>query len=222
MTGDMWRSLGEAVAQLSAGDTTALLVRSEGDVFVAGSDLRELSNRTPADSLRADAQRALMNLADAPFVTVAVVDGAAIGGGFELALSCDMRLASGAAMFSCPELQYGMVPSAGATQRLPGIVGDGTAADIILTGRSVDAAEAETIGLVSRVLEAAELLPAARELARELSSRDSIAIQGVLAALRLARSGSDGGFAAERLAQATCFATRPAIPSIGPGKHTTR
>ena len=122
--------------------------------FCAGADVSELPGRSLMTH-RADmerGQRVLDRLAGFPLPSVAVINGLALGGGLELAMACDFRLAVPAARMGLPEIRLGVIPGYGGTQRLPRLVGEGRALELVLTGRSVDAQEAERIGLVNAVI----------------------------------------------------------------------
>src|SRR5215218_3893760 len=123
--------------------------------FAAGADIKHMATVDSAgfhaygEALRG----ALARLATAERVSIAAVDGLALGGGLELAMACTLRIGSVAAQFGLPEVKLGLIPGAGGTQRLPRLVGRGRALDIILTGRQVDATEASAIGLIDRLVE---------------------------------------------------------------------
>ncbi len=128
------------------------------------------------DALRGAVER----LAAHPAVSVAAIDGLALGGGLELAMACSLRVAGSSARLGLPEVKLGLIPGAGGTQRLPHLVGRGRALDIMLTGRAVDAEEALRIGLVDRLVPAGTAREAARELARELCAASSPAQRAVV------------------------------------------
>jgi methylglutaconyl-CoA hydratase len=134
-----------------------VVLTGEGkQAFCAGADLKErigMSDEEVRAQLRAY-RTELAWLGTAPFPVVAAVNGAALGGGLELALSCDLRIAAPHAVFALPETSLGIIPAAGGTQRLPRLVGEAKALELILLGTRLDAAEASRIGLVNRVLEA--------------------------------------------------------------------
>jgi enoyl-CoA hydratase/carnithine racemase len=139
--------------------------------FAAGADIKHMSSvdaasfRTYGDGLRGAVER----LAALPLVSVAAIDGLALGGGLELAMACTMRVAAAGARLGLPEVKLGLIPGAGGTQRLPRLVGRGRALDIMLTGRQVEADEAYWIGLVDRLADPGETArSAARRLAHEL------------------------------------------------------
>jgi enoyl-CoA hydratase len=164
--------LHEAIdAAVSAGDTKVLIITSELDgFFAAGADIKHLATidaqtfTAYGDQMRAVNER----LAAAPFLSIAAVDGLALGGGLELALACTMRVAGRRAALGLPEVRIGLIPGAGGTQRLPRLVGRARALDIMLTGRQVAADEALSIGLVDRLTDG-DVEKAALELAEKLT-----------------------------------------------------
>jgi enoyl-CoA hydratase len=134
----------------------ALIITGAGPkAFCAGADIKELPGRGMADDKRVveKGQSIFARLDTFPIPSVAVINGYAFGGGLELALACTFRIATPNAKMALPEIKLGLIPGYGGTQRLPRIVGEALALDMILTGRAVDAAEAERIGLVSRIVE---------------------------------------------------------------------
>jgi len=137
-------------------DVRALLVTGAGDkAFCAGADIKELRNRSLIEQKRGAelGQAVFAKLGTLPIASVALVNGYAFGGGAELALACTFRLASPNAVFGLPEIKLGLIPGYGGTQRLPRLIGEGRALEIIMTGRGVKAEEAERIGLVNAVVE---------------------------------------------------------------------
>ena len=162
--GDIGRALDEVAAMK---DIRALLVTGAGDkAFCAGADIKELRNRPLIDQKRGAelGQSVFAKLGTLPVASVALVNGYAFGGGSELALACTFRLASPNAIFGLPESKLGLIPGYGGTQRLPRLVGEGRALEIIMTGRNVKADEAERIGLVNAVVEG-DLMQAGRDFA---------------------------------------------------------
>lgn len=170
-------------AALDADGIKVVVVRSALDgFFAAGADIKHMSS-VDAESFTAygDALRAAVDRLAAPErVSIAAVEGLALGGGLELAMACTLRVAGANAKFGLPEVKLGLIPGAGGTQRLPRLVGRGRALDIMLTARQVDAAEALNIGLVDRAVEAGGALDAALELARQLCALSLPAHQAVL------------------------------------------
>ncbi|MGY0541444.1 enoyl-CoA hydratase/isomerase family protein [Nocardioides sp. YJ-D4] len=154
----------------SAGDVKVMIVASALDgFFAAGADIKHMSTIDAASfTAYGDKMRAVNDrLAAAPWISIAAVDGLALGGGLELALACTMRVSSQRAKFGLPEVKLGLIPGAGGTQRLPRLVGRGRAIDIMLTARQVQADEALSIGLVDRVA-TGDVVKQALELAAEL------------------------------------------------------
>ena len=121
----------------------------------------------------------MSRLANLPMPTIAAIEANALGGGLELALACDIRVASESAKLGLPEVRLAVTPGAGGTQRLPRVVGVGRAKELTLTGRIIDAHEAERIGLVSRVVGAGQARQAADEIAAEIAARGPLAVREV-------------------------------------------
>lgn len=154
-----------------AGDVKVMVVDSALDgIFAAGADIKHLSSIDAASFTAYGATMRAVNdrLAAAPWISIAAVDGLALGGGLELALACTLRVTGPRGRFGLPEVKIGLIPGAGGTQRLPQLVGRGRALDIMLTARQVPAEEAYRIGLVDRVT-AGDALEAALAFAEELS-----------------------------------------------------
>jgi enoyl-CoA hydratase len=165
----------------------ALVISGTGEkAFAAGADLRELAALSPAD-MYARARLGqdvfgLLERADVP--VIAAVNGVALGGGCELAMACTLRIAADTARFGQPEVNLGLIPGFGGTQRLARLVGRGRALDLLLTGRAIDAQEALRLGLIDRVVPASTLLDEARGLAAALAEKPVAAVRGILAAVR--------------------------------------
>jgi enoyl-CoA hydratase len=153
--------------------------------FAAGADIKHMSSVDAAsfgaygDALRSAVER----LASHPAVSVAAIDGLALGGGLELAMACSLRVVGSSARLGLPEVKLGLIPGAGGTQRLPRLVGRGRALDILLTGRQVDGEEALRIGLVDRLVRAGTASAAAWDLAHELCAASSPAQRAVVRAV---------------------------------------
>lgn len=182
---DIVRQIGEAIDEAAASDARALLITGAGEkAFCAGADISELIGRSVSE-VREGARRGQTTFAkldELPIPSVAVLNGFALGGGLELALACTFRVAAASARMGLPEIKLGLVPGYGGTQRLPRHIGEARAMDLILTGRFVDAAEAERIGLVQKVVEG-DLMAGAVEFARGFTGYS-------LAALKLAREAT--------------------------------
>jgi enoyl-CoA hydratase len=159
-------------------DVGAVLLTGAGRAFVAGADIAELADQRAIEGkARAErGQRVFRRFETSPKPTLAAVNGFALGGGCELAMACHMRIASEAAKFGQPEVKLGIVPGYGGSQRLPRIVGKGRALQLLLTGEMIDAAEAYRIGLVNRVVPAAELISAARALLTTILAQGPLAV----------------------------------------------
>lgn len=151
------RDIGAALDEVAAmQDVRALLITGAGEKsFCAGADIKELRNRPLIDQKRgAELGQAVFAKLDAlPIASIALVNGYAFGGGAELAMASTFRLAAPNAVFGLPEIKLGLIPGYGGTQRLPRLIGEGRAVEIIMTGRNVKADEAERIGLVNAVVE---------------------------------------------------------------------
>ena len=150
-------------------------------IFVAGADIKHMAAADPAvfaaygAALRPQVER----LASSRLITIAAVDGLALGGGMEMAMACTLRVAGAGSRFGLPEAKLGLIPGAGGTQRLPRLVGQGRALDIMMTARQVPAPEAVEIGLVDRLADEGEAETAALELARELQATSIHALMAI-------------------------------------------
>jgi enoyl-CoA hydratase len=187
---ELLRDLSAAIDQVAGGDARGLLVTGAGDrAFCAGADVKELMGRslTAQREGAAFGQAILAKLDTLPIPSIALISGYALGGGLELALACTFRLAARNAKLGLPEIKLGLIPGYGGTQRLPRLIGEARAIEIILTGRTVEAEEAERIGLVNRVVDG-DLLEAGTSFAREMTGYS-------LPALALARDAVHRGLA---------------------------
>src|SRR5918992_3173834 len=163
-----------------------LVVASRIDgFFAAGADIKHMATIDDAgfQAYGAALRGVLDRLAGPERISVAAVDGIALGGGLELAMACTLRVGSARARFGLPEVKLGLIPGAGGTQRLPRLVGRGRALDIILTGRQVEASEAHAIGLVDRLVEAGKAEAAAVEIASELAAHSLPALRAATRAV---------------------------------------
>ena len=173
--------LGAAIDEArSRDDVGGVILTGAGRAFVAGADIKGL---TVGDTvaLKAQAQRGqdvFRRYETSPKPVIAAVNGFALGGGCELAMSCHVRIASEAAKFGQPEVKLGLVPGYGGTQRLPRLVGKGRALQLLLTGELIDAAEAHRMGLVNRVVPADQLIAATTELMKAMLANGPLALAG--------------------------------------------
>ena len=189
----------------------AVLLTGRGDrAFCAGADIKEQASRSASASEFLQAQKLthelFRDIEEFEKPVVAAINGVAIGGGLELALCCDLRLASVTARFGLPELGLGVIPAAGGTQRLPRLIGSGRAKEMIMTSEIVGAAVAIQYGLVSRVYEPAALMDEALRLTQSLAERPPLAMRLVKRAInRGLQVDLDSGLEYERTAAAIVF-----------------
>jgi len=178
------------VRELSPADAVRVVVLTGGGdkAFVAGADIAEMQGFTAEEARRFSAlgQEVMSGIAAAPQPWIAAVNGFALGGGCELALACDIRLASEKAKFGQPEISLGITPGFGGTQRLPRSIGVGWAKYLVLSGRHLRADEALRIGLVQAVYAKDELMPQALKLAEELAAKSPLAMRYCKAAVNAA------------------------------------
>ncbi len=157
---------------------TVVITGSGEKSFASGADIRSLNSRNPMDILNNPNTLVLNQIDSFRKPIIAAINGFALGGGCELALTCDLRIASKNAKFGLPELNLGIVPGGGGTQRLARVVGLGKAKELILTGKIIDADEAKSIGLISEVLpDRTSLMDRAQEIAAIMASKGPIALQ---------------------------------------------
>jgi enoyl-CoA hydratase/carnithine racemase len=223
----VWQEIEQAADEAARRDDVGAVVVTGGrKVFAAGADIKEFPDWDYHETREVGLtlQRSLDTLARLPKVTIAAINGVALGGGCELAMACDFRFVAEDARLGQPEILLGIIPGAGGTQRLPRLVGLSRAKELIFSGRMVEAAEAERIGLADRVVAPDGLLDEAMEAASRYAAGPY--------ALRLAKQAIEDGTEApldqglrlERSLFAECFATEDARTGIasfiehGPGK----
>ena len=200
----------EALQTLAPNDTAGvLIITGAGEsAFVSGADINDIRARGRDEGLAAINSSLFAEIERFPRPTIAAINGFALGGGCELALACDIRIASETAKFGQPELGLGIIPGAGATQRLPRLIGMGRAKHLILTGEIIDAKQALEIGLVSALTPAGQLQIRARELAKKILRQGPLAARLAKVALNAsARVDLDSGLLIETLAQALCYSS---------------
>jgi enoyl-CoA hydratase len=167
----MLREIGDAIDQVAQSDARALIVTGAGPkAFCAGADIKELRGRDLIEQKRGAelGQGVFAKLDSLPIPSIAVINGHAFGGGLELAMACTFRLATRQAKMGLPEIKLGLIPGYGGTQRLPRLIGEARALDIIMTGRTVDVDEAFRLGLLNRLIDG-DPLEAGIAFARELT-----------------------------------------------------
>jgi enoyl-CoA hydratase len=190
------------------GNARVVIITGAGDkAFVAGADINEFAQRTPVEQRAVMTGRNVYNeIAAFPKPVIAMINGYALGGGCELALACDIRVAARAAKLGQPEIKLGIIPGGGGTQRLPRLVGTGTALRLILTGEMIDAVDAEKIGLVDVVVENDELHNKTLELARAMAAHSPLTLRLAKAAVQAAEEMPlSAGLALERELFVTAF-----------------
>jgi enoyl-CoA hydratase len=214
VTRDLLEELGSALDVLAAaspGDVRAVVVTGTGErAFSAGSHVGEFeSQRGAAGRARHELESGVARrLAELSMPTIAAIEGNALGGGLELALCCDLRIASARARLGLPEVRLAVTPGAGGTQRLPRVVGPARAKELILTGRVLTAAEAERIGLVHEVVPAGDAVARATAIGEEIVLRGPLAVREAKRLIDLAMDlDLDAGLAAELDASDRIFAS---------------
>lgn len=187
-----------------------LVITGAGEkAFIAGADITEFEGKTPVTQRDVFHERTFFNSIDTfPKPVIAMINGFCLGGGNELAMACDIRLASETARFSQPEINLGIMPGGGGTQRLTRLVGEGRAMEMMLTGDMIDAQTALKFGLVNHVHPAEELEAKTMELAAKIAEKAPIALQLCKEAVKFAsRSNLDEGLRREVDLFAICFST---------------
>ncbi|HEX8493010.1 MAG TPA: enoyl-CoA hydratase-related protein [Pyrinomonadaceae bacterium] len=206
------RAEGAAVLDELRDDETVgvVIFTGAGDkAFIAGADIAEFAGRTALTQRDVMLGRSLFTAIDTfPKPVIAMVNGYCLGGGCELALACDMRIASETASFGQPEINLGIIPGGGGTQRLTRLVGEGKAMEMILTGDIIDAKTAFALGLVNMVVPAEDLEAKTMEIANRISEKSPIALRMAKEAVRIAsRSNLDEGLRREVDLFALCFSS---------------
>lgn len=207
---ETWEYLTAAFAKLEADpEIRVIVVTGAGDkAFVAGADLNALKERSAVATFYGELPAALAKVEKSKKPLIAAINGFALGGGLELALACDIRIASDNAKFGQTEINVGIIPGYGGTQRLPRLVGLSLAKEMIFTGKIIGSAEAEKIGLVSRVVPAAELMNTVMALANDIAEKSPLIIQIAKQAINYGvDSNLQTALQLELLSQSLVFAT---------------
>lgn len=214
---EMWLEIKSANAMLEAdADVRVIVFRGAGEkAFAAGADIRMLRERPMMSLLNSPTNNILHAMTYSTKPVIAAINGFALGGGCELALACDIRIATTRSRLGLPETTLGIIPGGGGTQRLQRLVGTGMAKKLIFTGEIINAQEAYRIGLVDQLVEtdkSDELMAAVRELADKIIARSPVAIELAKTAINVA-ADSDlyTGLTFERYAEAVAFATEDRI-----------
>lgn len=205
------REILDALVTLGADDAVRVVVfTGEGDkAFIAGADIAEFAERTPLEQRAAmTGTRVFEEIAAFPKPTIAMINGFALGGGCELALACDIRIAADSARLGQPEINLGIIPGGGGTQRLPRVVGMGQALRLVLSGEIISAEEALRIGLVDLIFPQAKLKERTLEMAAGIAAKSPVALRMAKAAVRAAAEMPlSAGLAYETELFVTCFSS---------------
>ncbi len=214
---ETWGLLKDAFETLDqTPEVKVILITGAGDkAFIAGADLNYLKTRSVLETLDSQNSAIARAIEKVSKPTIAVINGYALGGGCEIALSCDIRIASENAKIGQTEINVGIIPGAGGTQRLRNIVGQGKAMEMILTGEPVSAADALQIGLINKVTSQETLMDEAVLMAKKIASKSPIAVK---LAKRTVQNGADlpidTGLLIEVLAQSVLFSTKDHLEGI--------
>jgi len=184
------RDLFAALAELRDDDDVRVVVLTGAGekAFIAGADIGEFEGMAPVDQYRAMQRGNVFSaMEEFPKPIIAMINGYCLGGGCELSMACDIRVASSRAKLGQPEINLGIIPGGGGTQRLPRLVGEGQAMRLIMTGEIISASEAERIGLVEKVFEPEDLRESTLQMARTMASRSPIALQAAKESILAAR-----------------------------------
>lgn len=204
--------LAVAIKQASENDTIrGVIITGAGDkAFVAGADIKELSSLSEADAhrLSQSGQELFASIENLSKPVIAAIDGFALGGGCELAMACHMRIATENSKFGQPEVNLGIIPGYGATQRLAQLVGRGKALELMLTGDMISAQEAKSIGLVNHVVPTkAELLAMATKIIEKIATKGPLAVNYVIKTVNAGYSFEKQGYEMEAKYFAKCATT---------------
>jgi len=194
----------------------AILTGSGNKAFVAGADIGEFKgqSRRQAEQMARKGQDLFFKIENAPKPMIAAVNGFALGGGFELALSCHFRLCNSQAKFGQPEVNLGLIPGYGGTQRLTILAGKGKAMEMMMSASMMGAEEALAFGIVNYVTSPEELLPRCREILMTIAGKAPIAISKVIECINIATRDPQRGFASEAEAFGVCFDTEDKLEGV--------
>ncbi len=214
---DLERALGDALGSESLRSSRAVVITGEGRAFSAGADVTELRDATPASiaSYYRDTGDVYERLADLAQPTVAAIHGWCVGGGLELALACDFRVADESAVFSLPEVSIGILPSSGGTHRLVRLLGTARAKELVLLRERVEAAEAVRLGLVTEVVSEGDALERAVDLASGLAALPALAVALAKQVIdAMGESSREAGVLIERVAYSALAQTPEARAAV--------
>ncbi|AKU90078.1 enoyl-CoA hydratase/isomerase family protein [Vulgatibacter incomptus] len=213
---EMIQELTASLASLAVDPRVRVLIlKGAGDkAFAGGADIAQLRERRTLEALQQVNARLFQQLEDFPHPTIAAIEGFALGGGCELALACDLRVAGETAKLGFPEVGLGIFPAAGGTHRLPKLVGLGKAKELVFTGRIVGAAQSLELGLVEHVTPAGGAEARARELAAEIAKNGGLAVRIAKLAFNAIARGNDPE-PIEKLGQAILFESQDKLDRMG-------
>lgn len=216
MDAGMLRELGDAIDELEKDNEVRVIIITGGKNFCAGADIKQMKGNTPqaAKDFAFLGHTVFEKIENCRKPVIAVISGYALGGGCELALACDLRIAGENAKIGQPEVALGLIPGFGGIQRLTRLVGVARAKELVLTGKIVDANEAEFIGLVNHVVTDLELMEQAEETARLMAQQGPWAVRLAKKILNMSSKMSDELIAADIEAFAHCFETEEHIEGI--------
>jgi enoyl-CoA hydratase len=218
LNGEVMEELAGAIREVYGRDDikSALITGAGGKAFVAGADIAEFRELSASEgtALSERGQRVFLQIENCPKPVVAAVNGFALGGGCELAMACHFRIAAETARFGQPEVNLGLIPGYGGTQRLTRLVGPGRALQLMMTGDMIGAGEALRIGLVNQVTEAAELVALCRNILLRIQSRAPLALARLIRCVQAASLAPEKGFHSEALAFGDCFQTEDAQEGV--------
>ncbi len=212
-----WKEIHQFIEEIAGdSDIQALIITGMGDeAFAAGSDLNYLYHRSALSTIEGYSQHVLQLLEELPIPTIAAINGYALGGGCELAMACDIRIASDQAKFGQPEVGLGIIPGAGGTQRLTSLVGVAKAKELIFTGEIIDAKTAEQIGLVNKVVPHNELIENVNKFVQRIMQKGPLAVRLSKKAIMVGLNhGYPAGYEVERIAQSVLFGTSDHLEGI--------
>lgn len=206
----MMEEISQALKDLESNQAVRVVAfTGMGKVFASGADIASLKVMTPLDALFPKMQELYSRIYNFPKPTIAAVNGYALGGGLELAISCDIRVATPTASFGLPECKLGVIPGAGGTQRLVRILGEARVKEMVFLGEFINAGEALALGLVSRILESSDLEKGVAEYSEKIRQKAPMALRLAKMAINLSEDVSlNVGLLMENLAQSYLFGTK--------------
>ncbi|MBN2755734.1 MAG: enoyl-CoA hydratase/isomerase family protein [Bacteroidales bacterium] len=211
LTKDTIREVGVAISEAKKNNNVkGIIITGSGEkAFIAGADIKEFSdfNVTKGTELSAHGHNVFNSIENCGKPVIAAVNGFALGGGCELAMACHMRIASENAKFSQPEVNLGLIPGYGGTQRMAQLIGKGKAFELLMTADMIDANEAKNLGLVNSVTTLEELLPTVKKLLLKITSKSPYAIKQIIKTVNALYNKELNGFESEIEEFGNCFGT---------------